>query len=302
MQLKTGTVNGKPAVANYDPDTGKLKLPDGTDVTSTFQPKEPTEIGVDKRIAELVGIPPSKRTKDQQRELTELKSIRTLNVTTGFGLRNPEADQGAIDKLASLASNGRFDEAMKLVGSNVVQRNQLLQTLQQKGLTPYSLTSNTKQMGETARVLVPKMDHAIEMLNDPKYKDLVGPLAGRFNEFMTGEWGGGNPDFAELRSIISLINTGTMRAHVGARGSGQMLEYFSNLADAKKMDAETLKSSLKGTRDFIKGYRDNAFPPALFDNPPEDTAGAKVIVQYSKSKNQWRHSTDGGKTWKDGKS
>jgi hypothetical protein len=89
----------------------------------------------------------------------------------------------------------------------------------------------------------------------------LGPIASRWNEFMTGKVGAGDPEVAALRAKMGLSTTLLMQAHVGSRGSAQMLEHFEDLANQKKLDGPTLKAALGAEVSYVQ---DKAMDP----NPP----------------------------------
>jgi hypothetical protein len=120
-------------------------------------------------------------------------------------------------------------------------------------------TTPTRQMAETMEMLAPKMDALILKLDDPKYADQLGPIAGRWNEFMAGKVGSGNPDYVTIRSAMNLMQTAELRAHVGARGGQLMLAKFDSLNNADRMDAETLKAALISVKEFLGGYSEYVF-------------------------------------------
>ena len=122
------------------------------------------------------------------------------------------------------------------------------------------LTAGTRQLGETARAILPTFDKWIARLGDPKYTEMLGPIMSRWKDFMAGKVGSADPEFAYLRTQIALLQTGTMRAHVGARGGQGLLAKFESLFNADKMDAPTLQASLAGVRDFLTQYKDEVFP------------------------------------------
>ena len=78
----------------------------------------------------------------------------------------------------------------------------------------------------------------------------LGVAASRFGDFMAGKVGT-DPDFASLRTHMGLLSTALMQAHVGARGSEQMLEHFKNLADYRISDPATLKSALAAEWNYV---------------------------------------------------
>jgi hypothetical protein len=75
----------------------------------------------------------------------------------------------------------------------------------------------------------------------------------RWNEFMTGTVGAGDPLYTKLRTDTQLLSTAIMQAHVGSRGSESMLDHFKGLANAGKMDAPTLTAALQAEFHYVKG-------------------------------------------------
>lgn len=80
----------------------------------------------------------------------------------------------------------------------------------------------------------------------------LGPIASRWNDFLAGKVGAGDPDYAALRAKMGLSSTKLMQAHVGSRGGAFMLEHFEDLANAGKMDGPTLKAGVSSELDYMK--------------------------------------------------
>jgi hypothetical protein len=95
--------------------------------------------------------------------------------------------------------------------------------------------------------LLDKMDAAKEL----------GPLAGRWNDFMAGTWGSGNADYAALRTKMDLSSTLLGSVHTGRLGP-YLLENLASLAQTKKMDGPTLKSAFNSEISYVK---DRAMDP-----------------------------------------
>lgn len=122
----------------------------------------------------------------------------------------------------------------------------------------------------------------------------LGVVASRWNDFMAGKVGAGDPDVAALRAKMGLSTTLLMQAHVGNRGSAQMLEHFEDLANQKKLDAPTLKAAFGSEISYV---RDRAMDP----NPPNYTQGSfKQAAPPSGATGKARGS-DGKMHWTDGK-
>jgi hypothetical protein len=62
---------------------------------------------------------------------------------------------------------------------------------------------------------------------------------------------GSDPDYAPLFVHTHLLSTALMQAHVGSRGSGDMMEEFKKLADAGKMNSSTLRSALGAEYNYV---------------------------------------------------
>jgi hypothetical protein len=84
-------------------------------------------------------------------------------------------------------------------------------------------------------------------------KGALNVATSRWNEFMTGKVGAGDPLYTKLRTDTQLLSTAIMQAHVGSRGSESMLDHFKGLADAGKMDAPTLTAALQAEFHYVRG-------------------------------------------------
>lgn len=115
-----------------------------------------------------------------------------------------------------------------------------------------------------------------QLVNRLDREGKLGPLASRWNNFMAGTFGVGDPEYAALRSKMGLSTTLLMQAHVGNRGSAQMLEHFEDLANEKKLDGPTLKADFGSEINYIT---DRAMDP----NPPNyQRFGRQVSTTLSK--------------------
>jgi hypothetical protein len=90
----------------------------------------------------------------------------------------------------------------------------------------------------------PKDPGIVQMVDKLDKEGKLGPLASRWNEFWGGKFGASDPDYLALRTRLGLAQTKMMQAHVGSRGGAFMLEHFEDLANAKKMSADNLRSEL----------------------------------------------------------
>jgi hypothetical protein len=112
--------------------------------------------------------------------------------------------------------------------------------------------------GDVGKVVVARQLTSPGGLFDLVDKDLaqfkpeeLTALNGRWNEFMSGKVGSGDPRFAALRTHTHLLSTAMMQAHVGASGGENIMEHFANIADSGKMDGPTLKAALAAEKQYV---------------------------------------------------
>jgi hypothetical protein len=78
-----------------------------------------------------------------------------------------------------------------------------------------------------------------------------------------------------------------MQMHVAAKGNEFMMEHFGDLANAGKMDGETLKNALNAERDYA--VEKAMMPPKASGQQPEQKA-PKVVPARGRSDYGFRDS------------
>jgi hypothetical protein len=129
-------------------------------------------------------------------------------------------------------------------GSQVAGTQRELQAAGASGITKLPTTEGAKVV--VARQLIAPNGLFASVAQDIHELDAKGKLgvaASRWNDFLAGKVGD-EPDFVKLRTDMGLLGTALMQAHVGARGSHEMLEHFKSLADYRISDATTLGAAL----------------------------------------------------------
>jgi len=139
--------------------------------------------------------------------------------------------------------------------------------------TEYAKTLSGRQWLQLALTQAPKgapaSDMGISQLLDKMDKaGKLGPLAGRWNDFMTAGWGSGDADYAALRTKMDLSSTLLGSVHTGRLGP-YLLENLASLAQTKKMDGPTLKSAFNTEISYVK---DRALDPRPNYGLPAPTA------------------------------
>ncbi len=116
-------------------------------------------------------------------------------------------------------------------------------------------TMGTRTRAEFATGLLPHVDDAIALVKKMDKEGKLGPLKGRWNEFLAGKVGAGDAEFDALRTDIGLLQTGMMVPHVGARGGVSLISKFKGMVDSGKMDATGLTTSLGEWKKFLNTYQ-----------------------------------------------
>lgn len=82
------------------------------------------------------------------------------------------------------------------------------------------------------------------LANIDKMKDKLGPIAGRWNDFMQGKVGTNDPDFAGLRADLLMMSSAVALMHARGRLPENLREEFDHAINAPKQTAENLKAVL----------------------------------------------------------
>lgn len=134
-------------------------------------------------------------------------------------------------------------------------QNQRL-AMQREGMDfrEYGPTANIRTQGQMSSELLDHVGKIRDEISSLGAQGKLGPLSGRFNEFMAGKIGAGDPAFTELRTDLGLFQTALMKAHVGSRGSEMMMEHFKGLLDSGKMTPEALDAAMNSVTGYLKTY------------------------------------------------
>lgn len=126
--------------------------------------------------------------------------------------------------------------------------------LQQYGVTNTSkLDASEAQRVRAARLMIAPNGLFSAISKDVAALQAKGQLDGIANhwqEYLSGKYNT-NSEFQALRTDMGLAKTLLMQAHVGLRGSAEMLDHFGSLADYKVSDAATLKTALAHEWNYV---------------------------------------------------
>jgi len=118
------------------------------------------------------------------------------------------------------------------------------------GMTfPKPLSGGTQTMKEAAPKVLELADK-VDSLVTQQEKSL-GPLASRWQDFMTSRVGAPNPEFTKLKDDSLLLESLLMRMHTG-RGSEYMLQHFQELMSYAKQSPANMHAAIGEIKAYAK--------------------------------------------------
>lgn len=119
---------------------------------------------------------------------------------------------------------------------------------------PTKLDADTGKKVTTARQLISPEGLFAQIRQDMDNLDKKGKLGSaataRFNDAMLKK-AGSDADYAPLFVHTHLLATALMQAHVGSKGSTDMMEEFKALANSGKMSSSTLRAALGAEYNYV---------------------------------------------------
>jgi hypothetical protein len=111
-----------------------------------------------------------------------------------------------------------------------------------------------------------------------KNKTQMGPLMGRWNDFMQGKVGMDNPDFAALRMDFTLIATAVALAHAQGRLPENLREEFVRAINAPQQTPENLVAAIKAVQPWMARMEQaGERPGATQENGPSGASKGGMI-------------------------
>ena len=145
---------------------------------------------------------------------------------------------------------------------------------------PGAPTGATRNRGQLAEGMIAEIPNVKKNIAD--LGDQLGPALGRWNEFMTGKIGAGDPRFEQLRTNMQLMTSGAAKMHLN---SVRAVEEFNKLASAGKMTPEVLNAFIDTVGEWAGTYakQGRGKPAGKSDAAPGAGVGsstkAKVLVE-----------------------
>lgn len=103
-------------------------------------------------------------------------------------------------------------------------------------------TTQMRNVAGQAQIVTAGIPNTIAEID--RLKDKLGPVAGRWNEFMQGKVGMDDPDFAGLRADLLMTSSAVALMHARGRLPENLREEFDRMINSPKQDPENLKAVL----------------------------------------------------------
>jgi hypothetical protein len=122
------------------------------------------------------------------------------------------------------------------------------------------VTAQMQNRADFAKKVESHIPSILNLMDQASAQGLLGPVAGRFNEFLAGKIGStGDPNKDELlnqlRTEVSFLKSGMGVVHSGARGAAvQMLNRFDSILDTGKMSEAELRGAIHGYQNWLQTY------------------------------------------------
>lgn len=180
-----------------------------------------------------------------------------------FGINNGVMPDGSPPVV--VGAGQAVDESGNPIGKNFTTLN-----------TP---TAPTRTSGTQAGAVASHIPDLRAQIDNLAAQGKLGALNGRINTWLNSGYGGDDPDIAKFVSTLSLINSGTMKAHFGARGGAQLMQGFKNILNSSQ-EPNAMKGSLSAFESFLNTYKD----AGTVHTTANTTHGAKIDSLLGKYK------------------
>jgi hypothetical protein len=121
--------------------------------------------------------------------------------------------------------------------------------------TPTTQQRTAAGRAQTVVAMAPEVLSRIDALA-PK----LGPLEGRWNEFMQGKVGSDDPDFAALRSDLLMMSSAVALAQAQGRLPENLREEFDRAINAPKQTPENLKATINTMIPWLQKMQEQGHP------------------------------------------
>src|SRR6266550_1798188 len=155
---------------------------------------------------------------------------------------------------------------------------------------PNKLTNTMKTMKQQAQATLPGINRALD--ETEKVANLLGPGEGRWNDFMTGKIGGGDPVYKHYRDEIGMVQSAVTLAHARGRMSNELFEHFERMFNAGKLSAANMIQALNVAHEWLSDYATMGEGPGGGAAPaPQRPKGVPDAAVWNEQARKWQMPT-----------
>jgi hypothetical protein len=254
LETDQGIFQWDPATKRYDIKAGNAK---GAKETGTVHQLEDGTLVVAHPDGSATAV--TLNGNPVKGKVTEKEPNQYADFKADYLTRHPNAGADEIQKAFKLNGEKPEDHGITgFAGGKVVRLEpgqaapSDFQTSQQAG-TANTPTMQMRTAGARAQLAAQEVPGVIQEIT--ALKDQLGPIAGRWSEFMQGKVGAPNPEIAGLRSDLIFLSSAVALAHAVGRLPENLREEFDQMINAPKQSPENLITTLNHVQ---KWMQDNA--------------------------------------------
>lgn len=150
------------------------------------------------------------------------------------------------------------------------------------GNDPNKLTNTMKTMKQQAQSTLPGISRALD--ETEQVANLLGPTAGRWNDFWQGRVGISDPRYAHYKDEIGMVSSAVTLAHARGRMSNELFEHFNKMFDAGKQAPENMIQALNVAQEWLTDYANMGNEPAATPATSAPATGGGFAAWKAKQK------------------
>ena len=226
-------------------------------------------------------IPREQLSEQERSKLEQSDSIQNLNdaredLARAQAAGEPEKIRLAEERLQQAQTVAQQRLGLQAEGMALRAQGQDLRQQQAQGVLP---TTQMRNVAAQAGLVHEQMPALLQEIN--QMKDEIGPISGRWNEFMQGKIGAPNPEMAGLRSDLLMMSSAVALMHARGRLPENLREEFDKTINAPKQSAENLIATLQHIDKWVEANM-NAMGGGKTEQPAAPDNDIDAIVNALK--------------------
>jgi hypothetical protein len=215
--------------------------------------------------------------------------------------KSQEGIAGGKNKTAEEIARGKAESAERIATGHNLAQTEIARIRADAANDPNKLTNTMKTMKQQAQATLPRIATTLD--ETERIAGMLGPVEGRWNEFMTGKIGAGDPKFKHYLDEVGMVQSAVTLAHARGRMSDSLFKHFEKMFDAGQQTAENMIQALTVAQEWLTDYANMGEPGSPVGNKPMATgSGASSGDIYARDPQGKLHKAAAGtalpKDWK----